>query len=458
MDAATNSSSKGLSQKEGRARSRSARRSRSVSRKRSPHQKRHGIEEGSSQSKGSCKVQRKTPFPEQSLQKKAGQSVGSASVAGSTQPVVDDGGQSLQGQGAAAAVAAGGKPGVTRSSPPAALVLDGFQTQRLNTTYTVNTQIMIDRKPTYWNDAASLFMYFQAAQRRWAISPREDDGNDLLVDALRGGTRGLAFEESPGKWSEFHGHSWVTAVLKIAVLGTTPTCPPPKLPPTTRKPPVRTAPVIDAPSKLRNAVHTEGQASVMIRRDSRLPGSGQHTCLWSAPDVPITAASTKTPFLDEARRLLEGSAHIEEVLLLRKTSSIVQVAIRFRDMKTAGVAADTANQLIQGCRPESIESLSVANFCNFRNQCADSWSKEEAKQKELSAAETSEAKPVAGQTPDKSLQTSAQDDSTSADQKSLVVDLESDRDHSKSSREPGAKSPRIEAHGAEASTNGNPHN
>merc|ERR1719326_1778125 len=97
------------------------------------------------------------------------------------------------------------------------VIISGFHTQSLNTTFHIDKSIPIGNRVSYWDQERRYFMYYQASEKRWAISCQTQGGDDLLLDAQRGGIRGLAYEAQKGgvKWREFFGGEWVTVEPQI---------------------------------------------------------------------------------------------------------------------------------------------------------------------------------------------------------------------------------------------------
>ena len=84
---------------------------------------------------------------------------------------------------------------------------------------------MAGGRATYWDPTLTYFMYYQAAESRWAISGRDysdAEEDDMVLDAIRGGLRGLAFEIQKGayRWKEFADGAWHTIELRISKLTT----------------------------------------------------------------------------------------------------------------------------------------------------------------------------------------------------------------------------------------------
>mmetsp|Transcript_66829 Transcript_66829/g.104451 ORF Transcript_66829/g.104451 Transcript_66829/m.104451 type:complete len:630 (-) Transcript_66829:213-2102(-) len=92
------------------------------------------------------------------------------------------------------------------------VICEGFFTQALNTTFEVDRKLAVGGRSTYWDAQRKYFLYYQSSLKRWAISCRDAGGEDLLLDAQRGGTRGLAYEvdkdKGGTKWSEYFRDSW----------------------------------------------------------------------------------------------------------------------------------------------------------------------------------------------------------------------------------------------------------
>jgi hypothetical protein len=69
------------------------------------------------------------------------------------------------------------RPNVPASAPETVLgtspcfYAEGFTNQNLNGAYT-KSDILVGIRQTYWNGAQDFFVYYQAASRQWAISPR----------------------------------------------------------------------------------------------------------------------------------------------------------------------------------------------------------------------------------------------------------------------------------------------
>lgn len=98
------------------------------------------------------------------------------------------------------------------------VIIEGFRTKMLNTTYLLDPDILIGGRATYWDQGRRLFMYYQESQQRWAISNHDlAGGDDALLDAKRGGLRGWATEVQKGGrvWQEFCGREWLTVELRI---------------------------------------------------------------------------------------------------------------------------------------------------------------------------------------------------------------------------------------------------
>jgi len=110
------------------------------------------------------------------------------------------------------------------------VVFNGFNTTELNTHFFVDTSMHIGGRSTYWDRNRQYFMYYQAAQTRWAVSKHESAdwissggrGDDPLADAIRGGIRGVACEERKGgaTWHEFWNGTWVNVVPSMQRLST----------------------------------------------------------------------------------------------------------------------------------------------------------------------------------------------------------------------------------------------
>lgn len=119
-------------------------------------------------------------------------------------------------------------PSAPRRSPPAVtkpgavtiVVAEGFLAHCLNTTYFVDLTLAIGGRSTYWDRSRLFFMYYQASDRRWALSRRELGGEDLLLDAQRGGRRGVAFEAQKGstRWREYYNDAWHTVDVRLRKL------------------------------------------------------------------------------------------------------------------------------------------------------------------------------------------------------------------------------------------------
>jgi len=104
-------------------------------------------------------------------------------------------------------------------SSPYAFRIAGFLDAKLNGTYVCRPDLKVNDVDTFWsfND---FFMYYQPAAQ-WAISPHMDDGDDLFLAAMKGGTRALAYqpmESDAHVWLEFFGESWQRVVLNVTKL------------------------------------------------------------------------------------------------------------------------------------------------------------------------------------------------------------------------------------------------
>mmetsp|Transcript_89849 Transcript_89849/g.159840 ORF Transcript_89849/g.159840 Transcript_89849/m.159840 type:complete len:409 (+) Transcript_89849:30-1256(+) len=91
--------------------------------------------------------------------------------------------------------------------------ISGFRTTSLNVSYGLNLAACIGGKPTYWDLATLLFMYFQMEEQRWAICPIQDEGEDVFSSVVQGRPRGIAFQEKTGQWSEFSEGAWVQTTV-----------------------------------------------------------------------------------------------------------------------------------------------------------------------------------------------------------------------------------------------------
>lgn len=110
------------------------------------------------------------------------------------------------------------------------VVFSGFNTLELNTSFYLDPSLQIGGRATYWDRHRRYFMYYQAAQTRWAVSKHEPAqwaayggaGDDALSDALRGGIRGVACEEKKGglTWHEWWHGRWVSIVPSMQRLST----------------------------------------------------------------------------------------------------------------------------------------------------------------------------------------------------------------------------------------------
>jgi len=130
------------------------------------------------------------------------------------------------------------------------VLMAGFRSPGLNGRFCIDTTVQIGGRSTYWDPGKQYFMYYQASERRWAVSFHDDaawrasrgTGEDPLSDAQRGGTRGLACEAQKGgaTWHEFVGGQWhrtaphvqkLTLGSRAVPLEPLPPPPPPPAPP-----------------------------------------------------------------------------------------------------------------------------------------------------------------------------------------------------------------------------------
>ncbi|CAK0862769.1 unnamed protein product [Prorocentrum cordatum] len=214
------------------------------------------------------------------------------------------------------------------------LMVDGFRTSLLNGFYRPS-HVFIGDRPTYWDHTGTHFMYWQVDEGRWAISPRTDDGEDLFQDALRGGTRGLAFEDAdnPGQWSEFFGDDWVNVYLRVTRMTEFPQ-------------PVAPAPVPHSAAPERPA-SPERPAPRRSSGDDRRGGGG-----------PPRGGTNEG---GDILRLLKMLGHVEEVVLLRGTKK-AQLVVRFSEARDSQTACDLGKALLPGRLPEALEQMDLAKF------------------------------------------------------------------------------------------------
>lgn len=221
----------------------------------------------------------------------------------------------------------------------------------LNATYLADATVQVGGRATYWSTNRESFMYYQSSEKRWAInrsSSGEGIEDDMVVDALTGGLRGLAYEAAKctgprQPWMEYAYGAWSTVHLQIHKLATG------------RKAPPRTMQVEAIPMPVTPGQHVTDPAAAVASQLAALRSVAQPTSVAlgymeafsSTPAVSSTApvAPPQPTVIVTASgvKVMEAPANEEEVLGAHVAAKSTPTTTPCADRSRASQVSDDAN-------------------------------------------------------------------------------------------------------------------
>lgn len=246
-----------------------------------------------------------------------------------------------------------------------AMDIRGFRAQRLNGIYTLDLNRKVGEYGTYWDHKGRIFLYYQAQEKRWALSPLMDDTVNLLDKVQNHGSKkGLALEESYGKWTEYLNseNKWVQVNLNLRPARASP------LP----KVPVFHTPQGDA--KAARAAETAPQETparrtIIAYREKRNADGIRPIKLWSRPKSAQRLGDPQS-HESKAQVVLEKCVDLEEMIMLREDDDKIEVALRFpgRPQSKDMVQRLLSEMLFPGLAPTSALPIDSAKYIELRKR------------------------------------------------------------------------------------------